>query len=329
MDKMEKPEKLIQLKSIKKYYPVTQGFLKRKDLFVRAVDGVTFSIFRGETLGLVGESGCGKSTLGRVLLRLEKPTSGSVLYDGRDMAELSAGELKEMRLKLQIIFQDPYSSLNPRKSVASIIGEGMLIHGLARRADVNEKVAEYLELVGLSEEHLGRYPHEFSGGQRQRIGIARALALGPELIVTDEPVSSLDVSIQSQILNLMGDLKENFNLTYLFISHDLSVVKYISDRVCVMYLGKIVELSEKDAMYDEPLHPYTAALFSAVPTVEVDAKGKKRKRIILSGDIPSPVFPPHGCRFHTRCPEVKDLCKNEEPPLEDKGGGRLCACHFR
>jgi oligopeptide/dipeptide ABC transporter ATP-binding protein len=326
---MEKPEKLIELKSIKKYYPVTRGFMKKKDLFVRAVDGVTLSIFRGETLGLVGESGCGKSTLGRVLLRLEDPTSGTVLYEGRDMADLSAKELKEMRLKLQIIFQDPYSSLNPRKSVASIIGEGMLIHDLAARGNVDEKVTGYLELVGLSEEHLRRYPHEFSGGQRQRIGIARALALGPELIVADEPVSSLDVSIQSQILNLMGDLKENFNLTYLFISHDLSVVKYISDRVCVMYLGKIVELSEKNAMYDDPLHPYTAALFSAVPTVEVDGAGKKRKRIILSGDIPNPVFPPKGCRFHTRCPEAKDRCRNEEPPLEDKGGGRLCACHFR
>lgn len=322
-------ENLIELKTIRKYYPVTSGFVKKKDTFVKAVDGITLTIFKGETLGLVGESGCGKSTLGRVLLRLEKPTAGSVLYEGRNMAELSSRELKKMRLKLQIIFQDPYSSLNPRKSVASIVGEGMLIHGLATRSDMRERVKEYLDLVGLSEEHLGRYPHEFSGGQRQRIGIARALALGPELIVADEPVSSLDVSIQSQILNLMGDLKESFNLTYLFISHDLSVVKYISDRVCVMYLGKIVELSEKTAMYDHPLHPYTVALFSAVPTVDVDARGKKRKRIILSGDIPSPIFPPDGCRFHTRCPEAKELCEKEEPPLEDKGGGRLCACHFR
>ena len=322
-------EKLIEINSIKKYYPVTQGFVKKKNIFLKAVDGVSFSITRGETLGLVGESGCGKSTLGRVILRLEKPTSGTVLFDGGDMAELSSVELKKLRLKLQIIFQDPYSSLNPRKNVASIIGEGMLIHGLATRSDLREKVKEYLELVGLAEEHLDRYPHEFSGGQRQRIGIARALALGPELIVTDEPVSSLDVSIQSQILNLMAELKENFNLTYLFISHDLSVVKYISDRVCVMYLGKIVELSKKEVMYDNPLHPYTIALFSAVPTVDVDAKGLRRKRIILSGDIPSPVFPPDGCNFHTRCPEAKELCRKEAPPLEDKGGGRLCACHFR
>ncbi len=322
-------EKLLELNSIKKYYPVVQGFVKKKNIFLKAVDGVTFSIFRGETLGLVGESGCGKSTLGRVILRLEKPTSGTVLFDGKDMAGLSSKELKKLRLKLQIIFQDPYASLNPRKNVASIIGEGMLIHGLATRSDLRKKVNMYLELVGLDKEHLDRYPHEFSGGQRQRIGIARALALGPELIVADEPVSSLDVSIQSQILNLMMDLKDNFNLTYLFISHDLSVVKYICDRVCVMYLGKIVELSQKEVMYDNPLHPYTAALFSAVPTVDVDKRGLKRKRIILSGDIPSPVFPPSGCNFHTRCPEVRELCKNEDPPLEEKGGGRLCACHFR
>lgn len=317
---------LIKLSSVKKYYPITRALLAKKDLFVRAVDGVDFKLLRGETFGLVGESGCGKSTLGRVILRLEEPTSGTVTYNGRDFSTLSKNELLHLRAKLQIIFQDPYSSLNPRKSVSSIIGEGMIIHNLIKRYEKKEKVREYLELVGLSEDHLNRYPHEFSGGQRQRIGIARALALGPELIVADEPVSSLDVSIQAQILNLLMELKEKFNLTYLFISHDLSVVKHISDRVAVMYLGKIVELSEKSALYEDPLHPYTSALFSAVPSFE---PGRKGKRIILGGDIPSPVFPPPGCRFHTRCVEAKEICHKEEPPLENKGGGRLCACHFR
>jgi oligopeptide transport system ATP-binding protein len=317
---------LIRVSAVKKYYQITRAFLSKKDLYVRAVDGIDLDLIKGETFGLVGESGCGKSTLGRVILRLEEPTSGTVTYDGRDFSELSKDELMHLRAKLQIIFQDPYSSLNPRKPVSSIIGEGMIIHNLIKRSEKREKVREYLELVGLSEDHLDRYPHEFSGGQRQRIGIARALALNPELIVADEPVSSLDVSIQAQILNLLMDLKERFDLTYLFISHDLSVVKHISDRVGVMYLGKIMELSEKSALYENPLHPYTSALFSAVPSFE---PGRKGKRIILGGDIPSPVFPPPGCRFHTRCVEAKEICRKEEPPLEDKGGGRLCACHFR
>ena len=317
---------LIRVASVKKYYPITKALLSKKELFVRAVDGIDTELIRGETFGLVGESGCGKSTLGRVILRLEEPTSGTVTYDGRDFSTLAKDELMHLRAKLQIIFQDPYSSLNPRKPVSSIIGEGMIIHNLIKRSEKKKKVREYLELVGLSEDHLDRYPHEFSGGQRQRIGIARALALSPELIVADEPVSSLDVSIQAQILNLMMDLKERFDLTYLFISHDLSVVKHISDRVAVMYLGKIMELSNKSALYENPLHPYTSALFSAVPSFE---PGRKGKRIILGGDIPSPVFPPPGCRFHTRCVEAKEICRKEEPPLEDKGGGRLCACHLR
>ena len=326
---MDKTKKLIEIKSVKKHYPVIRSFFKERNLFVRAVDGVTLTIFKGETLGLVGESGCGKSTLGRLILRLDEPTGGSISYNGRDMASLSSRELKGLRAKLQVIFQDPYSSLNPRKNIYSQVGEGMAIHRVVKRSRRRERVKHYLELVGLSEEHLNRYPHEFSGGQRQRIGIARALALEPELIVADEPVSSLDVSIQAQIINILMELKEKFALTYLFISHDLSVVEYISDRVAVMYLGKIMELSGKDALYKDPLHPYTIALLSAVPKVATNGSGTRKKRIILEGDIPSPIFPPEGCPFNTRCPEVREVCREEEPPLEDKGGGRLCACHFR
>jgi len=274
----------------------------------------------------VGESGCGKSTIGRVILNLEKPTDGTVSFNGRDISQLDRQETQALRAKLQIIFQDPYSSLNPRKSVASIIGEGMIIHGKTTRGERDDRVREYLKLVGLSEDHLTRYPHEFSGGQRQRIGVARALALNPDLIVADEPVSALDVSIQAQILNLMIDLKRELELTYLFISHDLSVVEYISDRVAVMYLGKIVEFSDKTLLSSNPLHPYTTALLSAVPAM---ASSQRPERIVLSGDIPNPIFPPPGCRFHTRCPEVQDVCKKEEPPLEEKSGGRWCACHFR
>jgi oligopeptide/dipeptide ABC transporter ATP-binding protein len=316
----------IELRAVKKYYPIKLDFFSKGKHFVRAVDGITLDLSPGETFGLVGESGCGKSTLGRVLLHLEKPTDGTIRYRGRDLSSFSRHELTELRAKLQLIFQDPYSSLNPRKPVSSLVGEGMVIHNRAKKSGLREKVTHYLDLVGLSAEHLDRYPHEFSGGQRQRIGIARALALEPELIVADEPVSSLDVSIQAQIINLLFDLKVKFNLTYLFISHDLSVVEHISDRVGVMYLGKIVELSEKTSLYKNPLHPYTTALFSAIPTYD---PAEKRKRIILGGDIPNPAFPPTGCSFHTRCIEAKEICQKEIPPLVDKGGGRLCACHLR
>jgi len=323
---MNNTENLLSVDHVKKYYPLGREMFTEQRLMVRAVDDVTFSIRRGETLGLVGESGCGKSTIGRVILNLERPTEGTIRFDGRDLSRMDRREIKSLRAKLQIIFQDPYSSLNPRKSVASIIGEGMIIHGKVTRGERDDRVREYLKLVGLSEDHLTRYPHEFSGGQRQRIGVARALALDPELIIADEPVSALDVSIQAQILNLMIDLKEKLGLTYLFISHDLSVVEYISDRMAVMYLGKIVEFSEKAPLYSNPLHPYTTALLSAVPSV---GSTKRTGRIVLSGDIPNPIFPPPGCRFHTRCPEAQDVCTKEEPPLEEKSDGRWCACHFR
>jgi oligopeptide/dipeptide ABC transporter ATP-binding protein len=319
-------ESLIELTDVKKYYPVTRGFFTRKDLTVKAVDSVDLVIRRGETLGIVGESGCGKSTLGRLILRLEEPTEGRIAYEGRDMASFSSSEMQKLRARLSIIFQDPYASLNPRKNVLSIVGEGMEIHGLASRSNVRGRVTEILQQVGMSEDALYRYPHEFSGGQRQRIGIARALALSPELIIADEPVSSLDVSIQAQIINILMSLKDRYGLTYVFISHDLSVVRFMSDRVAVMYLGRIMELSDKDKLYARPLHPYTIALLSAVPNIQ--GKGR-RKRIILRGDIPSPIFIPPGCRFHTRCPETQEICKKETPPLEDKGGGRMCACHFR
>ncbi len=319
-------EPLIELIAVKKYYPVNRGFFKQKDLSVKAVDGIDLIIRRGETLGIVGESGCGKSTLGRLILRLEEPTQGKIIYAGRDMASFSSGQLQKLRAKLSIIFQDPYASLNPRKSVYSIIGEGMEIHRLCDHSEMRGRVIDILTQVGMSEDALDRYPHEFSGGQRQRIGIARALALSPELIIADEPVSSLDVSIQAQIINILTSLKERFGLTYVFISHDLSVVRYMSNRVGVMYLGKIMELSGKDELYRQPLHPYTIALLSAVPAI---GRNGRKRRIILRGDIPSPIFVPAGCRFHTRCPEAQDICKKETPPLEDKGGGKLCACHFR
>jgi oligopeptide/dipeptide ABC transporter ATP-binding protein len=319
-------EPLIELNAVRKYYPVSRGFFTKKDLTVKAVDGVDLVIRRGETLGIVGESGCGKSTLGRLILRLEEPTGGTIVYDGRDMASFSPRELQKIRAKLSIIFQDPYASLNPRKSVYSILSDGMEIHRLCSRSEMRGRIIDILGQVGMSEDALARYPHEFSGGQRQRIGIARALALSPELIIADEPVSSLDVSIQAQIINILTSLKERFGLTYVFISHDLSVVRYMSDRVGVMYLGRIMELSGKDELYAKPLHPYTVALLSAVPMIR---KAGPKRRIILRGDIPSPIFVPSGCRFHTRCPEAQDICKKETPPLEDKGGGRLCACHFR
>ena len=317
---------LLTLEHLVKYFPVPRGFLQPEKLFVHAVDGVNLEIRRGETLGLVGETGCGKSTLGRLILRLEKPTSGRILFDGVDIAPLRPRAMKEVRRKMQIIFQDPYSSLNPRKTVESIIMEPLTIHGVGSREERRQKVRDLMDEVGLRPEYLKRYPHEFSGGQRQRIGIARALALNPSLIVADEPVSALDVSIRSQALNLLEDLQEKYGLTYLFISHDLSVVEHISDRVAVMYLGKIVEIGAKEEIYERPLHPYTEALLSAVP---VPDPSRKSARIILEGDVPSPLYPPSGCRFHPRCWLRIPICTEVEPPLHDVGGGHAAACHVR
>lgn len=317
---------LVQVVDLVKYFPVRKGFFAGEAAHVHAVDGVNLDILRGETLGLVGESGCGKSTLGRLILRLEKPTAGKVLFEARDISELSAHDMKEVRRKMQVIFQDPYSSLNPRKSIRSILMEPLVIHRIGSRSERLQKVEQLMADVGLRPEYLDRYPHEFSGGQRQRIGIARALALNPSLIVADEPVSALDVSIRSQVLNLMEDLQEKYGLTYLFVSHDLSVVEHISDRVAVMYLGKIVEIGSKADIYDRTLHPYTEALMSAVPIPDPKAK---RKRIILEGDVPSPINPPSGCRFHPRCWLRIPICSEMEPPLHDEGGAHSAACHVR
>lgn len=317
---------LLVVRNLKKYFPISGGFFKRTIGNVQAVEDVSFTIRRGETLGIVGESGCGKSTTGRTILRLLQKTSGEVYYEGREIYGLSKDEMIKLRTKMQIVFQDPYSSLNPRKTVAQICGEALIEHGLATRGkDVNDKVSEVIERCGLAPYHIRRYPHEFSGGQRQRIGIARALALNPEFIVCDEPVSALDVSIQSQVINLLMDLQQDMGLTYLFISHDLSVVKHISDRIGVMYLGSIVELAQKDKLYQKPLHPYTQALLSAIP---IPDPTKKRNRIILTGDIPSPANPPKGCRFHTRCPYVMDVCKEIVPQFIESEPDHFVACHL-
>jgi oligopeptide transport system ATP-binding protein len=310
-------EELLIVENLVKHFPSSSGP-------VRAVDGVSFSIKEGETLGVVGESGCGKTTLGNVLLRLEEPTSGSVVFEGKNIFKIEKPGMKEFRKKAQIIFQDPFASLNPRMRVGEIIGEPLVVHSLADKRQIKARVSDLLKIVGLDPSHANRYPHEFSGGQRQRIGIARALAVQPKLVVCDEPVSALDVSIQAQIINLLKDLQYSQKLTYLFIAHDLSVVKHISNRVCVMYLGKIMELTDKKELFANPLHPYTIALLSSVPIPDPDKQGE---RIILEGDTPSPVMPPSGCRFHTRCPQAFDLCKQQEPPLRDVGGGHLCACH--
>ena len=315
-------DNLVQARDLKMYFPVTSGIIfQRKIADVKAVDGVTFDVRRGETLGLVGESGCGKTTLGRMILLLYKPTAGSVLINNQDLTKLKSGELRRMRRHMQMIFQDPYASLNPRMTIGSIIAEPLIIHGLAKsRKERNERVQELMRVVGLNPYYANRYPHEFSGGQRQRIGIARALAVQPAFIVCDEPVSALDVSIQAQIINLLEDLQDQFGLTFLFIAHDLSVVRHISDRVAVMYLGKLMELADRQELYENPLHPYTKALLSAVPIPD-PAVEAKRDRVILTGDVPSPLHPPSGCVFHTRCPIAIDECKRVLPEWRNVGAG--------
>ncbi len=315
---------LLEVRNLKKYFPVRKGVFSRVSAWVRAVDDISFTVGPGETLGLVGESGCGKTTAGRSILRLVEPTAGHVFYQGTDLLALPPHQMRQRRRDLQIIFQDPYGSLNPRMTVGAIVGEGLLVHGMGNRAERMEVVRETLAKVGLDPDCINRYPHEFSGGQRQRIGLARALALNPRFIVCDEPVSALDVSVQSQVLNLLRELKERYGIAYLFISHELSVVKYISDRVAVMYLGEIVETAPSEEIYRRPLHPYTKALLSAIPVPDPD---RKRTRIILQGDVPSPLNPPPGCRFHPRCPSlIKGICDTVPPKMLDYGG-HMAACH--
>ena len=315
---------LLEIRDLIKHFPVGEGLFSRNKGAVKAVDGVNLTVEEGETLGLVGESGCGKSTLGRAILRLIEPTSGEVIFQGKNLLTLSQRELRAMRRQMQIIFQDPYASLNPRMRVGDIVGEGLEIHKLAKGRAKRDRVNELLHQVGLREDHYDRYPHEFSGGQRQRIGIARALAVSPKFIVCDEPVSSLDVSIQAQIINLLQELQEKMHLTYLFISHDLRVVEHISHRVAIMYLGKIVEIAKGDSIYQDAKHPYTKALLSAVPMPDTS---KKKERVILEGDVPSPVNPPSGCTFHPRCSYREAICDKTEPPLEFDSGGHGVACH--
>jgi oligopeptide/dipeptide ABC transporter ATP-binding protein len=317
---------LIEVRHVKKYFPIRKGVLQREVARVHAVDDVSFAVREGETLGLVGESGCGKSTLGRTIVRLLEPTDGQILFQGRPIEKLGARRLRPLRREMQMVFQDPYASLNPRKRIGQIIGDPLKIHGIGDKRERKAQVEQLLETVGLSPEHYNRFPHEFSGGQRQRIGIARALALRPKLVVADEPVSALDVSIQSQMLNLLEDLQDEFKLTYLFIAHDLGVVRHVSDRIAVMYLGKLVELSPAEELYRRPIMPYTEALLSAVPIPDPDLAAK-RERIVLEGDVPSPINPPSGCRFHPRCRYATQVCREVEPPLADYGNGHLAACH--
>ncbi len=325
---MASQEVLLRVEKLVKHFPIMRGIIIQRQVgAVHAVDGVSFDIYKGETLGLVGESGCGKSTTGRTILQLYRPTSGSVLFEGIDLVKQKGEKLRHTRRRMQMIFQDPYASLNPRMTVGEIIGEPLIIHGVARGKEVQARVENLLELVGLNPAYTNRYPHEFSGGQRQRIGVARALALEPALIVCDEPISALDVSIQAQVVNLLEDLQSQMGLTYLFIAHDLSMVRHISDRVAVMYLGKVVELASRDDLYNHPLHPYSQALLSAVPIPDPVVEAK-RKRIILTGDVPSPINPPSGCRFRTRCPLAAEICKEKEPEWREVQPQHWVACHM-
>ncbi|MEV6310144.1 dipeptide ABC transporter ATP-binding protein [Streptomyces sp. NPDC051840] len=320
-------EPLLKVEGLVKHFPITKGVLKRKVGAVQAVDGLTFDVRPGETLGVVGESGCGKSTMGRLVTRLLEPTGGKVEFQGRDITHLSTGKMRPMRRDIQMIFQDPYGSLNPRHTVGGIIGTPFRLQGVTPEGGVKAEVQRLLELVGLNPEHYNRYPHEFSGGQRQRIGIARALALKPKLVVADEPVSALDVSIQAQVVNLLDDLQDELGLTYMIIAHDLSVIRHVSDRIAVMYLGKIVELADRSSLYEAPMHPYTKALMSAVPVPDPRRRGAKSERILLKGDVPSPISPPSGCRFHTRCWKATQVCATTEPPLLQLKTGHQVACH--
>lgn len=318
-------EPLLKVEGLQKYFPIKGGVFQHVVGHVKAVENLSFTLEKGETFGLVGESGCGKSTAGRTILRLYEKTNGSVLFHGQDVFALNKKELRAVRQKMQLVFQDPYSSLNPRMTIGESIGEAMVEHGLCTRNEMKQRVLAVMEQCGLQPYQLDRYPHEYSGGQRQRVGIARALALNPEFVVCDEPVSALDVSIQAQIINLLCDLQQKRQLSYLFISHDLSVIKHISHRIGVMYLGELIETAKKDDLYTNPAHPYTRALLSAVPVPDPDAK---RNRIVLQGDLPSPANPPSGCKFHTRCPECKEICKQQEPPVIDLGNGHTAKCHF-
>lgn len=318
-------EVLLEVNQLKKYFPITGGIFGKKVGEVKAVDDISFFVNKGETLGIVGESGCGKSTTGRMLMRLIEPTEGKVLFEGKELTNLSDGDMRKMRKEMQMVFQDPFASLNPRHTVEKILEEPLIVHGIGDKEERKKRVKEMLEVVGLSSYHAKRYPHQFSGGQRQRIGIARALMTKPKLIIADEPVSALDVSIQSQVLNLLEDLQEEFQLTYIFIAHDLGVVKHISDRVGVMYLGRLVEITTAEQLYEKPLHPYTTALLGAVP---VPDPALKKERELLTGDIPSPSNPPSGCAFHTRCRECMDICKTERPQLEEIEPGHFAACHL-
>jgi oligopeptide transport system ATP-binding protein len=318
---------ILSVRNLKMHFPITRGIIIQRQVgSIKAVDGITFDLMRGETLGLVGESGCGKSTTGRAILQLYDPTDGAVIFEGQDLTTMKSGDLRRMRRRMQMIFQDPYASLNPRMTVGSIVGEPLEVHNIgSNRKERQERVQELLKIVGLNPYFINRYPHEFSGGQRQRIGVARALAVNPSFIVCDEPISALDVSIQAQVINLLEDLQRDLGLTYLFIAHDLSVVRHISDRIAVMYLGKIVELADRDDLYENPLHPYTQALLSAVPIPDPEIE-KKRQRIILEGDVPSPANPPKGCNFCTRCPRVMEICREQDPPFKEYSLGHFAAC---